>query len=81
MVVIVNSFKGNNMVRLRSAFIRLFEQNKLIGFTGLLLGLFRKDFVNNTWLFQVLICPLPGKDPSDFVQRLRIILDKYKMPF
>ena len=31
MVVIVNSFKGNSMARLRSAFIRLFEQNKLIG--------------------------------------------------
>ena len=55
LAVIVNSFKGNSMVGLRSAFIRLFEQNSLIGChvlgqgtetIGLLLGLFRRDTVN-----------------------------------
>ena len=89
MAVIVNSFKGNSMVGLRSAFIRLFDQSKLIGChvlgqgtetTGLLLGLFRKDFANNVWLFQVMISPLPGREATDSVQQLRIILDKYKMP-
>ncbi len=89
MAVIVNSFKGNSMVGLRSAFIRLFDQSKLIGChvlgqgtetTGLLLGLFRKDFANNVWLFQVMISPLPGHEATDSVQQLRIILDKYKMP-
>ena len=89
MAVIVNSFKGNSMVGLKSAFIRLYDQSKLIGChvlgqgtetTGLLLGLFRKDFVNNVWLFQVMISPLPGREAPDSIQQLRIILDKYKMP-
>ena len=89
MAVIVNSFKGNSMVGLRSAFIRLYDQSKLIGChvlgqgtetTGLLLGLFRKDFANNVWLFQVMISPVPGREAQDSVQQLRVILDKYKMP-
>ena len=76
MAVIVNSFKGNSMVGLRSAFIRLYDQSKLIGChvlgqgtetTGLLLGLFRKDFANNVWLFQVMISPLPGREATDSV--------------
>ena len=87
--VIVNSFKGNSMTGLRSAFIRLFDQTRLIGChvlgqgtetTGLLLGLFRRDWVNNTWLFQVMISPLPGREATDSIQQLKILLDKYKMP-
>jgi hypothetical protein len=42
--------------------------------------LFRRDFANNTWLFQVMISPLPGKEAPDSIEQLRIILDKYKMP-
>ena len=89
MAVIVNSFKGNSMIGLRSAFIRLFDQTKLIGChvlgqgtetTGLLLGLFRRDFVNNTWLFQVMISALSGREATDSIEQLRSILDKYKMP-
>ena len=89
MAVIVNSFKGNSMIGLKSAFIRLYDQTRLIGChvlgqgsesTGLLLGLFRRDFANNTWLFQVMISPLPGKEAPDSINQLRIILDKYKMP-
>ena len=89
MAVIVNSFKGNSMIGLRSAFIRLFDQTRLIGChvlgqgtetTGLLLGLFRKDFANNAWLFQVMIYPLPGREATDSIQQLKTILDKYKMP-
>ena len=89
MAVIVNSFKGNSMVGLRSAYIRLYDQTKLIGChvigqgaetTGLLFGLFRKDLYNNAWLFQVMISPLPGKEAPDSIQQLKILLDKYKMP-
>ena len=89
LAVIVNSFKGNSMVGLRSAFIRLFDDNKLIGChvlgqgtetVGLLLGYFRKDYVNNRWLFQVMISPLPGTQAPESIEQLRIILDKYKMP-
>ena len=89
MAVIVNSFKGNSMTGLKSAFIRLYDQTRLIGChvlgqgtetTGLLLGLFRRDFTNNIWLFQVMISPLPGKEAPDSIAQLKIILDKYKMP-
>lgn len=89
LAVIVNSFKGNSMVGLKSAFIRLFDDNKPIGChvlgqgtetIGLLLGYFRKDFVNNCWLFQVMISPLPGNQAIDSIEQLKIILDKYKMP-
>ena len=87
--VIVNSFKGNSMIGLRSAFIRLFDPMRLIGChvlgqgtetTGLLLGLFRRDWANNVWLFQVMISPLPGREASESIQQLKILLDKYKMP-
>ena len=90
MAVIVNSFKGNSMVGLKSAYIRLFDTQKMIGChvlgqgsetVGLLLGLFRKDLYNNTWLFQVLISPLPGTQAPDSIQQLKMILDKYKMPY
>ena len=89
MAVIVNSFKGNSMVGLRSAFIRLFDDDKPIGChvlgqgtetIGLLLGYFRRDYVNNCWLFQVMISPLPGTQAPDSIEQLKIILDKYKMP-
>lgn len=89
LAVIVNSFKGNSMAGLKSAFIRLYDSSKLIGChvlgqgsetVGLLLGIFRKDFVNNVWLFQVMISPLPGKEAPESIDQLKIILDKYKMP-
>ena len=89
MAVIVNSFKGNSMIGLRSAFIRLFDDDKPIGChvlgqgtetIGLLLGYFRRDYVNNRWLFQVMISPLPGTQAPDSIEQLKIILDKYKMP-
>ena len=89
MAVIVNSFKGNNMVGLKSAFIRLFEQNSTIGChilgqgtenVGLLLGLFRKDTVNNIWWFQVVIQGLPGKEATESVEVLKNFLGSHKMP-
>ena len=89
LAVIVNSFKGNSMVGLKSAFIRLFDNDKPIGChvlgqgsetTGLLLGYFRRDYINNCWLFQVMIYPLPGNQATDSIEQLKITLDKYKMP-
>ena len=89
LAVIVNSFKGNSMIGLKSAFIRLYDDDKPIGChvlgqgtetTGLLLGYFRKDDINNVWLFQVMISPLPGNQAPDSIEQLKIILDKYKMP-
>ena len=89
LAIIVNSFKGNSMLGLRSAFIRLFDNDKPIGChvlgqgtetVGLLLGYFRRDYVNNCWLFQSLISPLPGTQAPESIEQLKIILDKYKMP-
>ena len=89
MAVIVNSFKGNSMIGLKSAFIRLYDETKLIGChvigqgtetTGLLLGLFRKDTAKNSWLFQVTISPLPGKEPPDSILTLKSILSKFINP-
>ena len=89
LAIIVNSFKGNSMVGLKSAFIRLFDDDKPIGChvlgqgsetIGLLLGYFRRDYINNRWLFQVMISPLPGTQAPESIEQLKIILDKYKMP-
>ena len=89
MAVIVNSFKGDSMIGLKSAFIRLYDEIKLIGChvigqgtetTGLLLGLFRKDRAKNSWLFQVTISPLPGKEPPDSILTLKSILSKFINP-
>ena len=63
MAVIINSFKGNSLVGIKNAFVRLFDQNKYIGVhvmdncpdcTGLLMGVFRKDAKTGVWNF----CPL-----------------------
>ena len=63
MAVIINSFKGNSLVAIKNAFVRLFDQNKYIGVhvmdncpdcTGLLMGIFRKDAKTGVWNF----CPL-----------------------
>ena len=63
MAVIINSFKGNSLVGIKNAFVRLFDQNKYIGVhvmdncpdcTGLLMGIFRKDAKTGLWYF----CPV-----------------------
>ena len=89
LAVIVNSFKGNSMIGLRSAFIRLFDDDKPIGChvlgegtetVGLLLGYFRRDVVNKSWLFQVMIYPLPGTEAPESIEQLKTILARYKIP-
>ena len=89
LAVIVNSFKGNSMIGLRSAFIRLFDDDKPIGChvlgqgtetIGLLLGYFRRDVANRSWLFQVMIYPLPGTEAPESIEQLKTILARYKIP-
>ena len=89
LAVIVNSFKGNSMIGLRSAFIRLFDDDKPIGChilgegtetVGLLLGYFRRDVANKSWLFQVMIYPLPGTEAPESIPQLKSILARYKIP-
>ncbi len=89
MAVIVNSFKGNSMIGLRSAFIRLFDDDKPIGChvlgegtetIGLLLGYFRRDVANRSWLFQVMVYPIPGTEATESIPQLKTILARYKIP-
>ena len=63
MAVIINSFKGNSLIGIKNAFIRLYDQNDFIGVhvlndcpesTGLILGIFRKDAKTGFWFF----CPV-----------------------
>ena len=88
MAVIVNSFKGNSMVGLRNAFIRLFDDDKPIGChvlgqgyenIGLLLGYFRRDSYQN-WYFQAMNHPLPGRQAEESIGELKKILHEYKVP-
>ena len=88
MAVIVNSFKGNSMVGLRNAFIRLFDDDKPIGChvlgqgyenIGLLLGYFRRDSYQN-WYFQAMNHPLPGRQAEESIGELKKILHEYKAP-
>ena len=57
MAVIVNSFKGNSMIGLKSAFIRLYDQTKLIGCHVIgqgseTTGLLPYSYINNPNTFQ-----------------------------
>ena len=63
MAVVINSFKGNSLVGIVNAFIRLYDQNNFIGVhvlnncpecTGLIFGIFRKDAKTGLWYF----CPV-----------------------
>ena len=63
LAVIINSFKGNSLVSIMNAFIRLYDQTKFIGVnvleqcpecTGLLLGIFKKEEKTGFWYF----CPV-----------------------
>ena len=63
LAVIINSFKGNSLVSIINAFIRLYDQTKFIGVnvleqcpecTGLLLGIFKKEEKTGFWYF----CPV-----------------------
>lgn len=85
--VIVNSFKGNSMIGVKSGYIRLFDENLLIGchtlgqgmeVTGLLLGYFKRDYNNNCWSFQVIIAPIPGREPPESIDQLKVLISQFK---
>ena len=80
MAVIINSFKGNSLVYIRNAFIRLYDQNNYIGeCTGLLLGLFRKDEKTGIWYF----CPvkdiITGIEAPQSVNDVKYHLDQHPL--
>ena len=85
LAVIVNSFKGNSMIGVKSGYIRLFDEKNLIGchtlgqgteVTGLLLGCFRRNYNNNSWSFQIFTSPIPGREPHESIEQLKIVLNQ-----
>ena len=85
LAVIVNSFKGNSMVGVKSGYIRLFDEKNLIGchtlgqgseVTGLLLGYFRRNYNNNSWSFQIIVSPIPGREPHESIEELKRVLNQ-----
>ena len=88
MAVVINSFKGNSLVSIMNAFIRLYDQNNYIGVhvlqncpecTGLLLGLFRKDEKAGFWYF----CPvrdiISGIEAPQSVNDVKYHLDQHPL--
>ena len=88
MAVIINSFKGNSLVYIRNAFIRLYDQNNYIGVhvlencpecTGLLLGLFKKKKKTGFWYF----CPvkdiITGIEAPQSVNDVKYHLDQHPL--
>ena len=86
MAVIINSFKGNSLVAIKNAFVRLFDQNKYIGVhvmdncpdcTGLLMGIFRKDAKTGVWNFFPLKEIVSGIEAPQSVNDVRDHLAKH----
>lgn len=88
MAVVINSFKGNSLVSIMNAFIRLYDQNNYIGVhvlqncpecTGLLLGIFRKDEKAGFWYF----CPvrdiISGIEAPQSVNDVKYHLDQHPL--
>ena len=82
--VIINSFKGNSLINIKDAFIRLYDSDLPIGISileevpdclGLFLGLFRKE--NKTWYFEALKEPIKGTIAPDSVNDVQSLLNKY----
>lgn len=83
MAVIVNSFKGNDMIGAEKSFIRLFTTQAPIGChilnssracTGLFLGIFKRDMQTLEWKFQVIIQPISGIQATESVNDVINIL-------
>ena len=87
MAVIVNSFKGNSLVNVLDAFIRLYDTQKPIGVhvfkkcpdcIGLFFGIFRKD-MKEIWHFSAIREIVHGITAPESVNDVRFLLDKYPL--
>ena len=86
LAVILNSFKGNPLVGIKSGFIRLFDNQKPIGIyfmdeginsTGILLGIFRIDYNTRQWFFNVMIEPIMGVIATESIDNVKSIMENY----
>ena len=87
MAVVVNSFKGNSMINVFDAFIRIYDQQKFIGVNvlkkcpdciGLCLGIFRKD-MNGVWSFCAIKEIVRGIVCTESVPDVGLLLGKYPL--
>ena len=83
LAVIINSFKGNPLVGIKSGFIRLFDNQKPIGIyfideginsTGILLGIFRIDYNTRQWFFNVMIEPIMGVIATESIDNVKTVM-------
>ena len=88
LAVTINSYKGNSLIRARSAYIRLFTNTFSIGkYTlartkdciGLLLGIFERDINRNVWCFRVMADPIQGKTVNLSYDDIKTLLGGYTM--
>ena len=85
MVAVVNSFKGNSMLQVSDAFIRIYDTQKFIGVhvlnkcpdcIGLCLGIFKKG-MDGIWSFCAVKDPVSGIECTQSVNDLKFVLDKH----
>ena len=85
MVAVVNSFKGNSMLQVYDAFIRIYDTQKFIGVhvlnkcpdcIGLCLGIFKKG-MDGIWSFCAVKDPVSGIECTQSVNDLKFVLDKH----
>ena len=86
MAVIINSFKGNNLINIKEGFIRLYDNDRPIGVNllencpdcvGLFLGLFKRN--DKTWYFQAIKEPINGTIARDSVNDVKKLLTDYEL--
>ena len=86
--VIVNSFKGNSMINVFDAFIRLYDNSRPLGVTllknapdciGLCFGIFRKHPVSGVWYFCAVKEIVQGIEAPQSVNDVVYLLGKYPL--
>jgi stress response protein SCP2 len=87
MAVVINSFKGNSMVMIKNAFIRLYDMTRPIGVhvmnmlpdcVGLLFGIFRKD-MKGVWHFTAVKEVVNGVSAPESVRDVALAMNKYPL--
>ena len=85
MAVVVNSFKGNSLVQVMDAFVRIYDTQRPIGVhvmnkcpdcVGLCFGIFRKG-MDGFWSFCAVQDVVSGIECTQSVNDLKLILDKH----
>ena len=88
LVVTINSYKNNSLIRAKSAYIRIYTSSYHIGkyvlnrtkdCIGLLLGVFERDPIQNIWYFRVMADPIRGNKVTLSYEDIKTLLGSYSM--